>query len=104
MSLIGLDPELIAVAPGANREPDYLKINRFGQVPVLIDGDVTIADSNAILVYLAKKHGKTDWLPEDAAGAAAVRNGSPWPQMKSRTDPALPALSPFSRRHSAPSR
>lgn len=73
LSIIGAEYELLAVAPGANREPDFLKINRFGQVPVLIDGDVIIADSNAILVYLAKKFDMTDWLPEDAVGAAAVQ-------------------------------
>jgi glutathione S-transferase len=72
LSIVGTDHELIEVGSGANREPEFLKINRFGQVPVLVDGDITIADSNAILVYLAKKFG-TDWLPEDAAGAAAVQ-------------------------------
>ena len=44
-----------------------------GQVPVLDDGGTFIADSNAILIYVAKKFGKTDWLPEDPRGAAAVQ-------------------------------
>ncbi|MGZ2385445.1 glutathione S-transferase [Rhizobium brockwellii] len=48
-------------------------MNPFGQVPVLADGDVFISDSNAILVYLAKKAGQTEWLPEDAKGAADVQ-------------------------------
>jgi glutathione S-transferase len=48
-------------------------MNPFGQVPVLADGDVFISDSNAILVYLAKKAGQTEWLPEDAKGAAEVQ-------------------------------
>ncbi|MFX5085475.1 glutathione S-transferase N-terminal domain-containing protein, partial [Acinetobacter baumannii] len=47
--------------------------NPFGQVPVLEDDGVVIADSNAILVYLAKKAGRGDWLPEDPVGAAAVQ-------------------------------
>lgn len=34
---------------------------------------MVVADSNAILVYLAKKTGRTDWLPENPAGAAAVQ-------------------------------
>ena len=42
-------------------------------MPVLEDDGVVVADSNAILVYLAKKAGRTDWLPEDPAGAAAVQ-------------------------------
>jgi glutathione S-transferase len=40
---------------------------------VLIDGDAVIADSNAILVYLAKKAGATKWLPDTPAQAAAVQ-------------------------------
>lgn len=75
LSLIGQPAELIEVdlAKGAHKAPEFLKINRFGQVPVLVDGDKTIADSNGILVYLAKKYGKTEWLPESAAEAAAVQ-------------------------------
>ena len=40
---------------------------------MLEDGEIVIADSNAILVYLAKKAGRTDWLPEDALSAARVQ-------------------------------
>jgi glutathione S-transferase len=58
---------------GAHRQPAFLALTPFGQVPVLEDEDVVIADSNAILVYLAKKAGRSDWLPEDAQGAAAVQ-------------------------------
>ena len=75
LSLIGVAHELVHVdmAKGAHKAPDYLNMNRFGQVPVLEDDGQYIADSNAILVYAAKKYGKTDWLPEDPAGAAAVQ-------------------------------
>ncbi|YCH23200.1 glutathione S-transferase [Pseudomonas sp. D1-3] len=74
-SLLGLEPELVEVdlAGGANKQPEFLALNPFGQVPVLEDDGVVVADSNAILVYLAKKTGRTDWLPEDPAGAAAVQ-------------------------------
>ncbi|VWX58339.1 glutathione S-transferase family protein [Sphingorhabdus sp. 109] len=75
LSLIGAEVEVIDVDLGAgeHKQPDYLKLNRFGQVPVLVDGDTIIADSNAILVYAAKKFGRTDWLPDGAAEAAAVQ-------------------------------
>lgn len=75
LSLIGLPHELVEVdlKAGAHKQPDYLKMNPFGQVPVLADGDVFISDSNAILVYLAKKSNQTEWLPEDAKGAADVQ-------------------------------
>ena len=75
LSLIDAKVEVIDVDLGAgeHKQPDYLKMNRFGQVPVLVDGDKVIADSNAILVYAAKKFGRTDWLPETAAEAAAIQ-------------------------------
>ena len=75
LSLIDAEVEVIDVDLGAgeHKQPDYLKMNRFGQVPVLVDGDKVIADSNAILVYAAKKFGRTDWLPETPAEAAAVQ-------------------------------
>ncbi len=75
LALLGLPHDLIEVdlKAGAHKQPEFLAKNPFGQVPVLEDGDTLIADSNAILVYLAKKAGRTDWLPEDVAGAAAVQ-------------------------------
>ncbi|TNE44392.1 MAG: glutathione S-transferase [Sphingomonadales bacterium] len=75
LSLIGAEVEVIDLdlANGEHKKPEYLALNRFGQVPVLVDGETVIADSSAILVYAAKKYGKTDWLPEDPAKAAAVQ-------------------------------
>lgn len=75
LSLIGAEVEVIDVDLGAgeHKQADYLQLNRFGQVPVLVDGDTVIADSNAILVYAAKKFGRTDWLPDSALEAAAVQ-------------------------------
>ncbi|MCU1721773.1 glutathione S-transferase family protein [Pseudomonas sp. 5P_5.1_Bac1] len=74
-SLLGVPHELIEVdlAAAAHKSPAFLALNPFGQIPVLEDGEIVIADSNAILVYLAKKAGRTDWLPEDALGAARVQ-------------------------------
>lgn len=75
LSLLGVKYEAIEVdlAAGAHKSPEYLKLNRFGQVPVLVDGGDVIADSNAILVYLAKKLGESDWLPDAPLPAAAVQ-------------------------------
>lgn len=58
---------------GDNRKPAYLALNPFGQVPTIQDGDITLFDSNAILVYLAKRYGDASWLPEDPLGAATVQ-------------------------------
>lgn len=43
---------------GAQRRPEYLAKNRFGQVPVIQHGEVTLAQSNVILRYLARLLGK----------------------------------------------
>lgn len=75
LSLIGAKFDLVEVdlAKGAQKSSDFLKLNSFGQVPVLDDDGVVVCDSNAIMVYVAKKLGKTDWLPEDAKSAASVQ-------------------------------
>jgi glutathione S-transferase len=75
LSLLGVEHELVEVdlMSAQHKSPEYLKLNRFGQVPVLVDDDRKIADSNAILVYLSKKLGKTDWLPEEPEAAAAIQ-------------------------------
>ena len=72
LSLLGVPHELIDVdlKARAHKAPEFLALNPFGQVPVLDDEGTVIADSNAILVYLAKKLGRIDWLPEDPAAAA----------------------------------
>lgn len=75
LSLIGQNFELIEVdlAKGEHKQPAFLKLNSLGQVPVLVDGDIVIQDSNAILVYLAKKLAKKDWLPDDAVSEAKIQ-------------------------------
>lgn len=74
MAMMGIDYELVPVdmVQGEHKSPEYLKLNVFGQVPTLIDGGVIIRDSQAILVYLARKFGKTEWWPTDAEGEAKV--------------------------------
>ncbi len=42
---------------GEHKFPEYLAINPFGQVPTLTDGNETLTDAQAILVYLARKYG-----------------------------------------------
>lgn len=43
---------------GEQFAPEFLKINPNGKLPAITDGDATVFDSNAILVYLARKTGK----------------------------------------------
>lgn len=58
LSLLDLRYELVHVdlLQGVHKQPDFLSKNVFGQVPVLEDGEFTLADSNAILVYLSERY------------------------------------------------
>ena len=75
LSILGIEYEQLPMSTRAGKTmpADYLQLNPLGQVPTLVDGDVVITDSTAALVYLAKKNGRSDWLPDDPAGAAAVQ-------------------------------
>ena len=60
----GLDYELVPVdiRKGDQFKPEFVAVNPNAKVPVLIDNDAVIFDSNAILLYLAEKTGK--FLPD----------------------------------------
>jgi glutathione S-transferase len=59
---------------GEQRGEAFLKLNPFGTVPVIEDDGAVVADSCAILVYLATKYdGQGRWLPRDPVGAAQVQ-------------------------------
>ena len=75
LTLLDLPFEVVELnmRAGDNRKPEYLAINPFGQVPTIQDGDLTLSDSNAILVYLAKTYGDASWLPDEPRAAAAVQ-------------------------------
>jgi glutathione S-transferase len=76
LSILGLPVEKIDVnlAAGAHKSPGFLAKNPFGQVPVIEDGDLVLADSNAILVYLALRHDpERRWYPAEPAAAAQVQ-------------------------------
>jgi glutathione S-transferase len=76
LSLLGVPYELVDVdvTRGAQRTPEFLALNPFGQVPVIEDGDTVVADSNAILVYLAlTRDPRRQWLPEGAHAQVQVQ-------------------------------
>ena len=76
LSILGLDYESIDVdlMTGAQKQAEFLQKNAFGQVPVLDDDNLTLADSNAILVYLASQYDpEHTWLPIEPAKAAEVQ-------------------------------
>lgn len=76
LSLLDIPTELVFVdlAKGAHKHPEFLAMNPFGQVPVIDDNGTILSDSNAILVYLAKKYDSTgQWLPTEPLAAAKVQ-------------------------------
>lgn len=73
-SLAGINHELVDVdlLAGAHKAAPFLDLNPAGQVPVIEDGDNVISDSNAILVYLARKYAP-EWLPQNPVGEAETQ-------------------------------
>lgn len=65
LHLLELPVEIVEVdlRGGAQRSASFLALNPFGQVPVIEDGATVVADSNAIIVYLAAEYGGGRWLP-----------------------------------------
>jgi glutathione S-transferase len=63
---------------GALRSVGFLRLNPFGQVPVLEDGDVVVAESVAILEYLEDLYPDPALLPRDPAARAKVRELMLW--------------------------
>ncbi|MDJ1182621.1 glutathione S-transferase family protein [Roseofilum casamattae] len=74
LSLLGLDYEWmqVDVMAGEHKQPEFLALNPFGQIPLLVDNDTVLADAQAILVYLARQYGNESWLPADPLSLARV--------------------------------
>ena len=88
----GLEYQLrhVAMEKGEHLSPAYLAVNPNHQVPTLLDGDVKIHESNAILRYLCLKHDLTQWYPQALPARAAVEQWLDWNQCR---------LSPTRGRH-----
>ncbi len=74
LSLLGIKHQFIRVdlMKGEHKSPEYLQLNPFGQVPLLIDGETILPDAQAILVYLARKYGNEQWQPIEAEPVSRV--------------------------------
>lgn len=77
-------------ATGDCKTPDYLKINPNGHIPALVDGDVTLFESLAINLYLARKYDGGLW-PTSVADEGRAYQWSIW-AMTEAEEPALTAL------------
>jgi glutathione S-transferase len=62
----------VDLTKGESRTPEFLRLNPHGKVPVLVDGDFALPESNAILWYLGETHPDAKLLPP-LGGAAGAR-------------------------------
>jgi len=62
--------------------PHFLAINPNHQVPSLVDGDIAIHESGAILRWLCTRHELTDWYPDNLAQRAQVEQWLDWTQCR----------------------
>jgi glutathione S-transferase len=64
---------LLSFSAGEHKTPEFLAMNPHGKVPVLVDGDTTLYESQAMLEYIEDKYPDRPLLPKDAAARAMVR-------------------------------
>ncbi len=73
---LGLEPDVrhVNVYRGEGRDPAYLAIHPLGKIPALVDGELTLCESNAILVYVSERYGDSRfWSAEPRARAEVLR-------------------------------
>jgi maleylpyruvate isomerase len=76
LNLKGLAPErrFVHLRKGEQRDPAYLAVNPQGLVPTLLDGDITLTQSLAIIEYLDETHPSPALLPSNPVDRAWVRS------------------------------
>lgn len=74
LRLLGLPFDYVEAGADVRQTEAFGRLNPLRQIPVLEDGDLVLADSNAILVYLARRYDPDGpWLPNEPAAAAQVQ-------------------------------
>jgi len=74
LRMLGLRYRYVVASAAVRSTEEFHRLNPLNQIPVLQDGDLIFADSNAILVYLAKRYAPgSQWLPEEPVAAAHVQ-------------------------------
>ena len=78
--MLGSDVELIVVdlPKGEQKKPPFVALNPNAKVPVLVDGDLVLWESCAIMAYLADKHGPTPLYPAELRARADVNRWMYW--------------------------
>ncbi len=74
---IPLELEIVDLRKREQREPAYLALNPTGRTPTLVDGDLTLWESSAIMQYLGDKKKSPLW-PDDARTRADIMRWQSW--------------------------
>jgi glutathione S-transferase len=69
---VDFEPIRVNLLAGEHQQPEFLKINPAGKLPVLVDGDLVLTESVAIVLYLAEKYSGKGLLPTDLRQRAQV--------------------------------
>lgn len=72
LAQIPLDIVPVDFLGGAHKRPPLTDLNPWGELPILVDGDRVLRDSQAILVYLAGRYGGASWWPTEPALQAEI--------------------------------
>ena len=75
---LGFESVIVDVMKGETRTPGFLRMNPFGKVPVLVDGDLTLYEAGIINEYLDERYPDPPLLPESPAARARVRETIYW--------------------------
>lgn len=65
--------KIVSLESGENKQPEFLKQNLLGQVPVLVDKELTLAESGAIVEYIEEQYPIMPLLPSNVRERARVR-------------------------------
>ncbi|MBM3504898.1 MAG: glutathione S-transferase family protein [Alphaproteobacteria bacterium] len=87
---IALDTKVVNIPAGETRQPEFLKINPNGKVPVLEDGNFVLWESNAICQYLCDQKPGNALLPTNPKNRADVTRWQSWEL--AHWDPACASL------------
>lgn len=69
---------VVALDKGEHLRPEFLAMNPNHKVPTLVDGELTLWESNAIAIYLAGRAGRTDLWPVEPGAQADVARWLMW--------------------------
>jgi glutathione S-transferase len=69
---LDFDAVTVNLAKGEHHKPEFLAINPAAKLPVLVDGDIVLTESAAIVLYLAEKYPQKRLMPTDVRGRAEL--------------------------------